>query len=124
MHASAVAAVLFSPLPTECRGLLVGLVLAGLTRHLRRLREPPDVAALRVGRDGRWSLLWRDGREQPVTWADATLSSPLMVWLAWTDASGWRRLLVLPDSLPDQQYRALRVSLRITAAQGGDLRKS
>lgn len=119
LHGCAAVAALANPLAFQYRALLVLAVAASLVRYLRRHREPPEVAALQVGTDGGWLLLLRDGREQPVELSASSISSPLLVWLAWTEPRGRAGLLILPDSLPGDQYRELRVSLRIAAVRAG-----
>ncbi|NJD05014.1 MAG: hypothetical protein FIA97_00760 [Methylococcaceae bacterium] len=119
LHGCAAVAALGNSLALESRVVLIVLVLISLALELRRHGAPPRIAAIHVARDGAWRLITAEGREHSVALAACSVSSPWLVWLAWSGSKGRRRLLIFPDSLSTDQFRQLRVALRI--ASGHDL---
>jgi hypothetical protein len=115
LHGCGAMAVVVSSLPTQTRVALIALVLISLVLELLRHRKAASVSAIQVGRDGHWSMLMADGEVYSIRLVADTISSPWLVWLAWAGTTRERRLLIFPDSLPVDQFRQLRVALRIAA---------
>lgn len=104
------------PLPGLPR-VVAGLCVLGLTfLHLRRdawLQAQTSCFALRLDSSGRISLLLRNGQELAGQVSGDTLVLPWLVVLNMKSDLGMRRsVLLLPDSLPAEAFRRLRVQLR------------
>lgn len=81
-------------------------------RHARR----GCLAAVRIARESDGSWLWHrdDGSVVPVHLLPDTLLTPWLVLLNVREEGGRRHSLpLLGDSLPPEQFRALRVALRL-----------
>lgn len=93
------------PRPLQWLGSL--WLLWDVTREVRV--QPTDV--LRLGTAGH---LWlREGEDwKPARLDTASRVTPLMVWLSLEVEGRRRRIVVLPDSMPAEDFRRLRVWLR------------
>ncbi len=77
------------------------------------LRRPDSCAALRCDTGRRASLEGRDGKQLNGQICGDTLVTPWLVLLnVRIDGGGRRSVVVLPDSLPREDFRRLRVLLR------------
>jgi toxin CptA len=116
LHVAAVAAVLLADLAIWVHGLLLAGIVASL---VLRLRQPPPLQ-LRCEADG--SLLVQAGTDwQPAAVLASTMVTPNLTVLHYRP-EGSRRAqtaVILPDSLPADDFRRLRVWLRWKAKVPG-----
>lgn len=110
LHALALAATWLARLPAPLQPVLSGLLGMSVIGHWYRRQAP---TSLRCGKDGQLSQ--RMGNE----WTPVELAAPPIVMPTLTllrlRVPGQKRprpLLILPDSLPAQDFRRLRVWLR------------
>lgn len=97
--------------------VVVALGVLGLTTvHIRRdawLLAATSCLVLRLDDSGRVSLLLRNGYELTGQICGDTLVLPWLVVVNMKDDLGVRRsVLLLPDSLSEEDFRRLRVQLR------------
>jgi hypothetical protein len=119
------------PLPWYCRmGAVVAIAAVG-RRGMRDCAGPGVPSLLLVGADRRIAVRDARGRLVRGTILDATYVGTALtsvVWRADCNGSRWggllspRTLLILPDTLPPDDFRQLRVMLRYgrVAAPEGD----
>jgi hypothetical protein len=109
------------PLPWFCGISAVVAIAAVGRRAMRNCAGPGVPSLLLVGADRRISVRDARGRLVRGTILDATYVGTALtsiVWRADGDARGWgrllppRALLILPDTLPPDDFRRLRVMLR------------
>ncbi len=100
------------PLPWWWPAAALPLLLAGYRHGRRRILAP-----VRIARESDGSWLWHreDGAVVPVRLLPDTLLTPKLVLLhVREEGSGRHHVLpVLGDSLPPEQFRALRAALRL-----------
>jgi len=78
-----------------------------------RLRQPDSCTVLRCDTGRRASLEQRDGKQLSGQICGDTLVTPWLVLLnVRIDGDGRRSVVILPDSLPREDFRRLRVLLR------------
>lgn len=112
LHGAAAAACLFNPLSWWIKAALCALVMGGFRLDLKR-RAKPAVSTLRVGADGRWFATdAASGESGPIEIGADTCVSTWIVALQWRGGGRERWLAIFPDSLPEDQFRQLRVALR------------
>lgn len=93
------------PRPLQWLGSLLLLWDAAREVHV------PPVEELRLGSAG--SLWWRDGEGwRPAQVDVASRVTPVMVWLRLRIEGRRRHIVVMPDALPAEDFRRLRVWLR------------
>jgi hypothetical protein len=113
------AAALLAVLPLEwplaaASGVLVASVA---TRGLWRCRGRGVPALLHVGIDRRLTVTGRDGRSRDGVVRDDSYVGALVTVIVWRpDGARWwqpsESILMLPDTLPGDDFRRLRVFLR------------
>jgi hypothetical protein len=114
MHAATAALLLALPLsPAVCAAGGIGVALAGALA-LRSLAGPARAARLALGLDRRLAVTRRDGRTRA---GEVLASSYVGAWLTtivWRPdgARFARALIVVPDVMPAEDFRRLRVMLR------------
>jgi hypothetical protein len=101
-----------APLASAATIVLVGVV--GV-RAVRRLSRPPLL--IHVGADRRIGVTTRDGRTRECSIHADTSVGAWITTIVWVpDGARWfapvQTLLILPDSLPADDFRRLRVYLR------------
>ena len=108
--------LLMLPIPLVVRVLAVVWVLYATFRVLSReawLRRPDSCTALRCDAGRRALLERRDGTQLGGQICGDTLVTPWLVLLnVWIDEGCRRSVVVMPDSLPREDFRRLRVMLR------------
>jgi hypothetical protein len=92
-------------------------VLAVLFSGLRRCAGRAVPALLHVGIDRRITVTGRDGRSRAGTILDDSCVGAWLTTIVWrADGTPWWRracaIVVLPDTLPEDDFRQLRVVLR------------
>jgi hypothetical protein len=105
------------PLPMAVRGVAAVAVVAVLAPALRRCAGRGVPAILDVGLDRRIAVTDRAGRSRSGSILDDSYVGACLTAIAWrADREPWWRpahaILVLPDSLPRDDFRRLRVVLR------------
>src|SRR5512143_2831469 len=116
---AAAVLVLVAVLPLD-PWLTAAAVLAALVATVRGVRTCAGSgvpALLHVGLDRRLSVTARDGRSRDGKILDASYVGARVTTIVWrADATPWylpaRAILILPDSLPSDDFRRLRVVLR------------
>jgi hypothetical protein len=112
-------AMLIVLLPLDTRvtaGALVAVAWIAL-RGFRRCAGRDVPALLHVGLDRRITATSRDGRSRDGAILDDSCVGSFLTTIVWRpDAARWfepaRSIVLLPDSLPAEDYRRLRVLLR------------
>jgi len=112
--------ILFTlPVDTGWRSLGVSCAVAGAVWFVRRdgvLRSGSSCLALVCSQDGSVVLNLRSGRQISGKVTADTLVLPGLILLGIaTDGHGRRSLLLLPDAMPAEDFRRLRVLLRYAA---------
>ncbi len=111
---SLVAALPLDPWPTAAA--VLGALVATV-RGARSCAGRGVPALLHVGLDRRLTVTARDGRSRDGSILDASYVGARLTTIVWRpDATPWyvpaRAILILPDSLPSDDFRRLRVVLR------------
>jgi hypothetical protein len=97
------------------RYLLWALIVVSLGRSLAQalLHGAHQAVAVEVHEDGRASWRSRDGEWEEGRLGESQFVSVVFVIVEFRDARGRaRRMVVMPDSLPPEDFRRLRVWLR------------
>ena len=105
------------PLPVSVLMPAAGVVLAVLASGLWRCSGRGVPALLHVGLDRRITVTGRDGRSRAGVILDDSYAGACLTTIVWrADDSPWWRpahaVVVLPDTLPEDDFRRLRVVLR------------
>ncbi len=105
------------PLPIAAVVPASAVVLAVLFSGLWRCTGRGVPALLHVGIDRRITVTGRDGRSRAGTILDDSCVGPWLTTIVWrADGTPWwrpaRAIVVLPDTLPEDEFRRLRVVLR------------
>jgi hypothetical protein len=117
------ALVAMLPLPVVatlgCAAIVVAVLVSSLWRYT--VRGVP--ALLHVGVDRRIAVTDRRGRSHAGAILDDSFVGPTLTTVVWrADADRWwrpaRTILFLPDSLPPDEFRRLRVVLRYGSPPG------
>jgi len=118
LHAAALPVVALLPLPWPARLALAGAVLLSLAWYWRlhvSPHYPQAVRGLRWEADGNCILLLACGEQLTARLAGRAFVLPWLVILYFNGRP--RRLVLLPDMLAAQQFRQLRVRLRMELQQ-------
>lgn len=115
--AAVVALVAALPLDHWLTAAAVLATLVATVRGVRTCAGRGVPALLHVGLDRRLSVTTRDGRSRDGSILDASYVGTHVTTVVWRpDATPWyvpaRTILILPDSLPRDDFRRLRVALR------------
>ena len=116
MHGLAFLAAWLNPLPIGVRILLAGAVAASFGSALKRERREFGFSGLRLRPDGSWELHARDGAVLEATLLGSTLANPWFVLLRFKTESLRPSLLICRDSLAEDEYRRLRVALKVVGS--------
>ena len=115
----AMTAILLGSLPLPIAVLVPAgaAVLAVLASGLWRCTGRGVPALLHVGIDRRITVTDRDGRSQAGVIRDDSCVGACLTTIVWRrDGMPWwqpaRAIVVLPDTLPEDEFRRLRVALR------------
>jgi hypothetical protein len=122
----AAVAVLLAALPLPAMSMALGGCVVGVVvgLGLRRCIGRGVPALLHVGIDRRISVVDRRGRSHAGLILDDSYVGTVVTTVVWrADCDPWwrpaRAVLVLPDTLPPDDFRRLRVALRYGRADGG-----
>lgn len=107
-HLIAAGAVLAANLPAWLAAFL--LLLTGAS--LARMRRPLSVASLVLNGDGSIETVGADGTASKAVVHPHTLVLSFLVVLLYSEQGRVRSLTLLGDSLPDEDFRQLRLWLR------------
>ncbi len=117
--ASAITSTLLAwlPLPIVAMVAAIVAVLAVFVSGLWRCTGRGVPALLHVGIDRRIAVTDRDGRSREGVILDDSCVGPCLTTIVWRwDGMPWwrpaRAIVVLPDTLPADDFRRLRVALR------------
>jgi len=116
LHLLAAAAVLLADLPPLWQAGLLPVLGVSLLWHARRAAPP---LVLRGKADGSLEVR-RDDEWRPLELAPSSTVLPLLTVLHFKEADARRHLVILPDSLPPEDFRRLRVWLRWLGVQPAD----
>lgn len=113
VHALAGAACLFNALPIAVRGIAITLVTMSFLTMLRKIRRASRPIELCYSDAGGWTM--RNGEELlPVELFASTVSLSWVVILHYRILmQNQRTLMIFRDSLTAEEYRKLKVALRI-----------
>ncbi len=105
------------PMPPLAQAMLGAVILAWAGSTLRSAalrRGSGGVVALHLGADRLVVVRHADGRSIAGHLRSATHVSALLTTIAWRPDGAWRTraILVLPDMLPAEDFRRLRILLR------------
>ena len=108
-HLAGIGALFFAALPPISQWSGAVLLMISLTLHFR----PRPRFRLRGDGEGKLKV-WQEGEWQPTRIANSSVVWPFCVVLRLTIANQrqFRSLVILPDSLPETDFRRLRVWLR------------
>jgi len=111
LHGLAAASLAVLPWPLSLRGLLLVTLASELWRPIRR---PSRVVGLRLAASGELSFQFANGEQAVVrVQPDSVVFSQLLVLRVRDGESGrLQTLALLPDSMPSEQFRELRLWLR------------
>jgi hypothetical protein len=122
--------ILLAVLPLPIAGYVAGAsaVLAVLASGLWRCTGRGVPAILHVGIDRRITVTDRDGRSRSGAILDDSYVGARLTTIVWrADGRPWWRpacaVLVLPDTLPADDFRRLRVALRYGRPPAGETTK-
>ena len=115
--AAVLVLVAFLPLDPWLRTAAGLATLVAMVRGVRICAGRGVPALLHIGLDRRLSVTTRDGRSRDGSILDASYVGAHVTTVVWRpDAAPWhvpaRAILILPDSLPRDEFRRLRVVLR------------
>jgi hypothetical protein len=101
----------------------IAMVITVLVSSLRRCAGRAVAAIVHVGLDRRITVTDRGGRSRPGVILDDSYVGSALTTIVWcADGDPWwrpaRAILVLPDSLPPDEFRRLRVVLRYGRPRG------
>lgn len=113
VHALSFLAAWLNPLAIGLRLLLSALIALSLWRSLART---PEIAGLRLKSDGRWELQLDDGKREEACLLGSSLVNPVFVILHFHSGKKRRSLLICRDSLETEEFRRLRVALRVVGS--------
>lgn len=116
LHLLAAVAVLLADLPPPWQAAAIVALGASLLSHWRRTAPP---LVLRGKADGTLELR-RDGEWLPVELAASSTVLPVLTVLHLKTGESRRHVVVLPDSLPPEDFRRLRVWLRWLGVKQAD----
>jgi hypothetical protein len=115
----ALAAILVIVLPLDAWAVAVAwlAIVLVIVRGLHRCGERGAPALLHVGLDRRITVSARDGRSRDGAILDDSYVGAWLTTIVWRpDGAAWyaptRSILILPDTLPADEFRRLRVVLR------------
>jgi hypothetical protein len=113
------------PLPIAAVVPAAGVVLAVLVSGLWRCRGRGVPALLHVGIDRRITVTGRNGRSRAGVILDDSYVGAWLTTIVWRwDGMPWwhpaRAIVVLPDTLPRDEFRRLRVVLRYGQPVAGE----
>jgi len=114
MHAATAVLLLALPLPPEVRAAGgLGIALAGAAA-LRSIAGPARAARLALGLDRRLAVTRRDGRVRTGEVLGSSCVGARLTTIVWRPdgARFARALIVVPDAMPAEAFRRLRVVLR------------
>ncbi len=105
------------PLPAAAAVPAAAMVLGVLLSGLWRCTGRGVPALLHVGIDRRITVTGRDGRSRAGAILDDSYVGARLTTIVWrADGAPWwrpaRTIVVLPDTLPEDEFRRLRVVLR------------
>ena len=108
-HLAGIGALFFAALPPISQWSVAVLLTISLILHFR----PRSNIRLRGDEEGKLKV-WRQGKWQPTRIANSSVVWSFCVVLHLTIANQrrFRSLVILPDSLPETDFRRLRVWLR------------
>ena len=122
-HAVAVACVLIVPLPLGLRALLfcallISLLYVLLNQAGRAL--PMSIIGLQFEREGGVHVQCRNGKAFEARVLGSSFVAPYLTIILFKPNKAWfaRSVVVLPDMLPPDLFRALRVWLKWRLGQG------
>ena len=107
-HLVSAVAVLAGNLPAWLAAVLLLLVGASLARMRRR----PPFASMALGGDGNFEIVGADGTASEAVPHPHTLVLSFMVVLLYRQEGRLRSMTLLGDSLPEEDFRQLRLWLR------------
>lgn len=115
--------LLLLPLPWVAIGIGTAIAIAVLVAGLRRCAGRGVAALLHVGIDGRITVTDRAGGSLTGSILDDSYVGTFLTTIVWcADGDRWwrpaRAVLILPDSLPREDFRRLRVVLRYGRVAG------
>lgn len=119
-HALAVLAALVSSLPWWGKSLLAGAIFGHLRYSSWRHLQEPACSGLLYEADRGWRLGLNSGAWLAVQVLSSSVVTPWFVVLHLQTGAGRRAWLIVRDSLPSEDFRRLRVYLRLQVAQSGD----
>jgi toxin CptA len=116
-HLSAACLIIISGVPIALSAAATAALGVSLGFYLRRmalLRSPQSVVAMEIGDDGKIAFQTRDGRWRAASLRQSCFVSPWLtiVNLNPENARWSRNVVIMPDSLREDEFRQLRVWLR------------
>ena len=113
-HGIAALAAAANALPVSVRIALGAAVCLSLVKCIVKVRVP-WLRSLQMKSDADWRLTLRDGREVSGRLLGCSRVTRCFVLLHFQIDGGEQSVLILPDSLAQEAYRMLRLTLRIGA---------
>ncbi len=115
IHALALVAAVNNDLPVAYQALLIAAVYLNFGFNWKRYIQAPPVYTLRYSENYAWQLAEGNGEFSSVTLCGSTVSSALLSIVHMQQPDGKKQaLLIFRDSLPPDQYRQLRMELKIS----------
>ena len=117
-HAAALVACFVNGFDYALQFLLAALVSLSFSLHLKCASGPPSIREILVRQDG-WRIVesGANGIPKPVELMGESVCSVCLVLLIWRDGRKIGRQLILPDHLDADDFRRLRVALRMAQIQ-------
>lgn len=116
-HLSAACLIFISGVPIALAAsatVALGVSLGFYLRRMALLRSPQSVVAMEIGNDGKIAFQTRDGRWRAASLRQNNFVSPWLtiVSLNPENARWSRNVVIMTDSLREDEFRQLRVWLR------------
>ena len=117
VHALSFLAAWLNPLPVWLRSLIALGVLLSLWLNVRRSRAETEIIGLRIKPDVAWDLHTREGPIIEASLLGSSLVNPWFVLLHFRAEKKRYSLLICRDSLNAEEFRRLRVTLRVVGRE-------
>ena len=120
LHVMAVFAAIFNTLTLSYKTVIIALVLISLWRYMKR-EMAAKAFSIRFSSISGWEVAMLDDSFNAVEILPATVITPYLIVLNFKMPDKQKHIvLIVKDALTDDEYRQLKVQLRISGLQKSD----